>query len=350
MSATGATTGAGERLRVLVPHVSAGTGAGAAFTRVTVLVPVFDDWDSFSVLLDALDDVAARLPGKRLSVVAVDDGSPRGGFDALAGARRAHLTGVEVLELACNLGHQRAIAVGLVELASRGGFDVVVVMDGDGEDDPEYLTELLAAHANDPAAVVTANRAERSEGPVFRAGYAAYKALFRLLTGQRIAFGNFGLLPRRAVEALVHRPELWNNLPAAIIRSRVPCHSIWTRRATRYRGTSKMNLVSLIVHGLSAISTYGDVLFARLLVVSLALGGLSALGIVTVLGIRLWTDLAIPGWTSYMITALVVLLVQAVSVSASSAFIVLHSRMSPGVVPTVLAPQYVRARHTIVPR
>ena len=43
---------------------------------------------------------------------------------------------IEVVTLACNLGHQRAIAVGLVEVYCRKRFDAVLVMDSDGEDAP----------------------------------------------------------------------------------------------------------------------------------------------------------------------------------------------------------------------
>ena len=54
-------------------------------------------------------------------------------------------------------------------------------------------------------------------------GYFAYKRTFWLLTGKRIDYGNFSLLPIGAVRRLAHMPELWNNLAAAIMRSRLSC-------------------------------------------------------------------------------------------------------------------------------
>lgn len=315
---------------------------------VAIVVPVFDDWASFTTLAKALDAIAADAPEWSFHVLAVDDGSQSDFRSyALASERYSGLASLRVAELVCNVGHQRAIAVGLAVAVVAPGHEAVIVMDGDGEDDPAYVPTLLATHLSHPDRVVTANRGERSEGLVFRVFYRLYKACFRALTGQRIAFGNYSLIPRPILARLVHRPEIWNNLAAAIIRSRVPTTSIWTRRAARYQGQSKMSFVSLILHGLSAMSVYNEVLFVRLLLASLGFAALSALGIVLVLFIRLATELAIPGWASIMVAALGLMLVQSIALSLGGVFIVLQGRVAPTVVPAILAPQYLKAIHTV---
>lgn len=318
---------------------------------VVIVVPVFDDWASFSRLAEALDRIAAGLPEWSLHVLAVDDGSESDfRSSALAAGRYTSLKSLHVAELVCNLGHQRAIAVGFTTALQNPHYDALIVMDADGEDDPEYVPALLAAHRSHPGRVITANRGERSEGLVFRVFYQLYKVLFRALTGQRIAFGNYGLIPRRTAERFVHRPEIWNNLAAAIIRTRVPTHSISTRRAARYHGESKMNFVSLILHGLSAMSVYNDVLFVRLLLCSIGFGLLSAVGIIAVLAIRLGTDLAIPGWASTMVAAFGLMLVQSIALSLGGVFIVLQGRVTPTVIPAILAPRYLKAIHALHPQ
>src|SRR5581483_5557700 len=131
-----------------------------------------------------------------------------------------------------------------------------------------------------------------------RLGYFAYRLLFHLLTGRSISFGNFSLLPMAAVGRLVHTPALWHNLAAAIMRSRIAYGTVPTERGERYAGRSRMNFVSLIVHGMSAMSVYTDMIFVRVLIAAGVVLGLSLLGIVGVTLIRLMTDLAIPGWAS----------------------------------------------------
>ena len=81
--------------------------------------------------------------------------------------------------------------------------------------------------------------------------------------------GNFSVIPRERLASLVVVSELWNHYAAAAMRSRQPFCTIPTRRAERLDGESKMNFVGLVVHGLSAISVYSDIVGVRLLIADL---------------------------------------------------------------------------------
>ena len=101
--------------------------------------------------------------------------------------------------------------------------------------------------------MVFAVRAKRSEGRVFTLFYSLYKGLFKLLTGQSIHVGNFSLVPRRILHRLVHVSEIWNHYAVGVIKSKIPTVEILANRGRRMAGESRMNFVSLVVHGLSAI-------------------------------------------------------------------------------------------------
>ncbi len=220
--------------------------------ELIVLTPVLDDWEALSKLVDEIAAIVKPTEAM-LTIVAVDDGSPAPMGTAFRPAVPADscIAGIGVIRLALNLGHQRAIAVGLSSIARRyDTADGVIVMDCDGEDRPTDIPRLIAESNAHPGEVIFAHRARRSESRFFKAGYAVYKLLFRALTGQRISFGNFSLLPMSAVHRLVRMPELWNNLPAAIIRSRHRYRQIGTIRGLRYAGVSRMNFPSLAMHGL----------------------------------------------------------------------------------------------------
>ena len=315
---------------------------------LAIVTPVYNDWESFHELVLHLDAMAGTLRGVTLDVIAVDDGSTAPLPDAfLAGAELAHLGRVDVLHLASNLGHQRAIAIGLTEVDARARYAAAIVMDSDGEDRPEDVPALLAALREDPRRIVVARRARRSEGPLFRAFYALYKLLFRLLTGKSIAFGNFCVLPAQWVSRLVAMPEIWNNLAAAITRSRMEIHACPTDRGVRYAGRSKMNTVGLLVHGLSAVSVYSDIAFTRILVFSFGLAALTVGGIGVVVGIRFFTHLAIPGWATYTVAALVIVLLQTLMLSLGSVFLLLNNRSMPSLIPRRMAAEYVTATTTL---
>src|ERR1700730_7860298 len=222
----------------------------AAITRIAVVPRVLDDWACFASLVG---EISAQFTGSAIEfhICAVDDGSVAS-FDParLSLPKESCIAGIEILRQALNLGHQRAIAVGLCELSRRDDIDAVLVMDSDGEDRPGDIAALLKASRIAPAHIVLAQRAKRCESLGFRLWYRLYKLVFHGLTGHDISFGNYSLLPMAAVRRLVHMPELWNNLAAAILRSRIPCTPVPTTRGKRYDGRPRRNLGSLLRLGL----------------------------------------------------------------------------------------------------
>jgi glycosyltransferase involved in cell wall biosynthesis len=301
--------------------------------RLAVVIPVFNDWEALTLLLQKLDDsLAAR--GMRASAIVVDDGSTsRPLQDLVRGAPRA-LVEVEILHLARNLGHQRAIAIGLTFVHQERSCDAVVVMDGDGEDRPDdvprLVDELLASQCEE---VVFAARVRRTEGVLFRVFYALYRVAHRLLTGVAVKVGNFSVLPHRHLSTFVVVSEAWNHYAAAIFHARIPYRLVPTVRGHRLSGRSTMNFVSLVTHGLSAIAVFGDIAGVRILLGSSGLfGSVLALLLVTVL-IRLCTNLAIPGWATYSSGLLVVISSQILTVAFVVAFFILSSRNNLSFVP-----------------
>jgi len=309
--------------------------------RVAIVTPVLDDWRSFSMLVEKIAQNAAR-DLDWIEVVAVDDGSLET-FDAAKPPVPPGIDRVRIIRLALNLGHQRAIAVGLVTLASRDDLDSVIVMDSDGEDRPEEIPLLLAASRSAPGEVILAHRGKRSESLPFRVAYAAYKFFFRMLTGRGISFGNFSVLPIAAVRRLVHMPELWNNLPAAIIRSRLRFLPVGTVRGTRLAGRSKMNFAGLVIHGLSAMSVYTDHIFVRVLCGAGMVSVLSFLAICVVLMVRLGTALAIPGWATTVFGDLVIILFQATVMIVATSLMILAGRSARPIVPLTDASVYIES-------
>ena len=165
--------------------------------------------------------------------------------------------------------------------------------------------------------------------------------MFHGLTGHDISFGNYSLLPMAAVRRLVHMPELWNNLAAAILRSRIPCTPVPTTRGKRYDGRSRMNLVSLIVHGLSAMSVHIDTIFVRVLLTSGLIAAMSVAGILCIGIIRFATDLAIPGWATTAAGDLMIILLQTIVVVVAASLMMLAGRSTRPIIPIVDSGQFV---------
>ncbi len=297
-----------------------------------VVLPIFNDWTSFQGVLSQLDRIAGdkRI---QMSVFAVNDGSTIAMPDSLAKMDSwRNLAAIEAIDLVCNMGHQRAIAVGLCEVMSRSSFDAVIVMDADGEDDPKDIPALLDVLEKNPGKAVLAHRATRSEGSVFKVAYQAYKLLFRLLTGYKISFGNYCVLPQSIGKRLTFNSNLWNSLPATVLLSRSPYVTAPTHRAKRLDGKSQMNFVALIVFGLDAITVFSDAAMVRL---GLMIGGLIVAGAAVVSLIRLTTDIFLLGWTSLMLMFLFIIGIQVLFLLLNTSMLILRNRSLMQMVPAI---------------
>ena len=301
--------------------------------RLTVIMPLRDDWSSAAELIRRLDK-AISPNACVIEALLLDDGSTQT-YDALDfQGNFAVVQSIRTVRLRRNLGHQRAIAIGLVYVQQTISCDAVAVMDADGEDTPEGLAQLLHAYSESRGEkAIFAERSRRSESFVFRSFYHLYKVLHRGLTGISVRVGNFSILPARYLNTLVIMNELWNHYAAAVFRSNLPFTMIPIPRGTRIAGTSRMNFVSLVSHGLSAISVFGDIVGIRLLIASLAGSLLAVLGIVVVVAIRLFTNQAIPGWATYATGTLAIIMIQLITIAMSFTFFVLSNRTNLGFVP-----------------
>jgi hypothetical protein len=302
-------------------------------SNVLILIPILNDWQNASLLLNDLDD-ALELSRQHARVLFVDDGSSDLIPMELGATRRRRLDDIAILRLRRNVGHQRAIAIGLAYVEAHIEADAVVVMDADGEDRPTDVVRLIdEMEERRGQEVIFAERTRRSEGGLFTFGYGAYRAVHFLLTGERVRVGNFSVVPFQAVRRLVASSDLWNHYAAAVFKSRIPYRTIQTTRGKRYVGQSHMSYVALVTHGLSAMSVFGERIGVRLIAATLAsAAGLVLIGL-TILSFHALTGATLPTWAGYVLAILAVAVFQAISISLSFVFIVLAGRDSSTFLP-----------------
>ncbi|NET31327.1 MAG: glycosyltransferase [Cyanothece sp. SIO1E1] len=300
---------------------------------VVILIPVFNDWKALNLLLLALDKTL-RAKDLKVEVLIVDDASIISLEKDLEELSLKSIKKVNILELRRNLGHQRAITIGLAYVEENIPCRVVAVMDGDGEDTPEDVLRMLErCKKYNYKKLIFAQRTKRSESWKFRFFYSIYRQLYRILTGQVIRFGNFSVVPRRIIGRLVVVSEIWNHYAVGIMKARIPHVEVPCQRGNRLAGNSTMNFVSLVTHGLSAISVYGETVGVRLLVVSLILICLIVIFMLAVVLIRLATPMAIPGWASYMFILLGIVCMEFILLSTFFIFTILSGRNASSFIP-----------------
>lgn len=276
----------------------------AVTTPMVVVMPVYEDVEASSRLFLEL----AKSQGPDTYIVAVDDGSVRQPLDAAA-ISVAGLQGV-VIRLRRNVGHQRAIAIGLCYVAEHFGGDTrVVVMDSDGEDTPETITELVKGLDSSDIDVVVASRRSRVETLKFRTFYVVYKWLFSLLSGRRISFGNFMAAKMPAVRRLAAMQELWTHVAACVLSSKLRVGNCSLDRGPRYAGRSKMNFVGLALHGFRALMVFAEDVLVRVGIACTLVAGLSVVGALAALVLKA-IGFATPGWFSLVSGILLLVFMQ----------------------------------------
>jgi glycosyltransferase involved in cell wall biosynthesis len=315
-----------------------------------VLFPVFNDWTALQKLLEILDRVS-RDHNLSFEVLIVDDGSTVLAGEDFARQEFETFECVQVLRLRRNLGHQRAIAIGLAYVEDRIPCQAVILMDSDGEDDPRDVPRLLKKYwAESERKVIFAERTKRSESWLFRMCYYLFKIFHYVLTSRQVRVGNFSVIPAARLASLVVVSEMWNHYAAAVHKSRQPLALVPAERARRLEGKSRMGFTNLVIHGLSAISVYGDTIGVRLLVASSLLVVLTVAGLAGVVAVRLLTNLAIPGWTTFMAGTLLVILFQAIMFSIIFSFIILGDRQGSTFLPLRDYRYFVDGVKTVYPK
>jgi len=317
-------------------------------SKLTILIPVYNDWPSLSQLLGEIHAHMAD-EGWAYEILVVDDASTiEMPSPPPKGSRPSSCVGETILRLRKNLGHQRAIAVGLVVLDRECDSDLVIIMDGDGQDSPRDISRLAeACFATELSEIVFARRTKRLESAAFKAGYQLYCLLHRIAVGQVPRVGNFSAVPRQFLTALAIDPNLWNHFAATVFASRLPHKTLATPRGQRYLGQSKLNFNSLVIHGLSALACYSETIGVRLVLASAAFLTMNFIGLLIVAGIRFLTPLAIPGWATLATGVLILVGIQLLTLGLAFSLVILSRRQEVTLLPKEEVLRYILERRSL---
>jgi len=271
---------------------------------IVVVTPIYEDTESASCLFSELSSVSEE----KFFIVAVDDGSVHSPVN-IEMIKNTGLDGV-VIKLKRNVGHQKAIAVGLSYVEEQlSNYKRVVVMDSDGEDAPNSICDLLQQASKNNVDVVVAQRKSRVETLWFRSFYIVYKWIFRVLVGRWIDFGNFMVMKPSAVSRVVSMHELWLHLASCVLVSRLRVVTYPLDRGERYAGIGKTNFIGQVLHGFRAIMVFAEDVLVRVGVACALVAILAVLGGVTAVFLKL-LGFATPGWFSIAVGILLLVFLQ----------------------------------------
>ena len=221
--------------------------------KIKILIPVYNDWQSLNKLLENINNIVSNNENQ-FSVIIVNDASTENIIKI--DTNFENLNSIKIINMKENKGHARCNAAGLKYIYEKEEFDYVIPMDGDGEDRPEEILELVDNLKYNPDKPIVGERTKRSEGFLFRFCYLVHKLITHTFTGENIKFGNYTCLPKLIIEKMISDKATWSSFSGSLAKVAKERAAISSERGIRYFGPSKMSFKNLIFHSLSIISVF----------------------------------------------------------------------------------------------
>ena len=221
--------------------------------KFKILIPCYNDWQSLFKLLNNIDNNITMFDGE-FTVLIVNDCStekiPKPSFNF------KKIKSIDLINIKKNQGHTRCNATGIKYLSEKKDFDYMILMDGDGEDNPSDLPVIIKKVLEKINISVVATRKKRSEGLLFTMFYNLHKIITLIFTGKNMNFGHYSCLTKEDVILLSSKKTLWSNFAGTAKKYISNLYSVPTIRGIRYFGPSKMPLKGLIIHSMSIIASF----------------------------------------------------------------------------------------------
>lgn len=266
---------------------------------LSVVIPCYNEEEvlpetiqQLSALLDEMEENGLVEAGSHLCLI--DDGSRDRTWQIIADSARES-SRVKGLKLARNRGHQNALLAGLENAEG----DVLISIDSDLQDDIQVIKKMMQAYyeGND---VVYGVRKARDADTKFKRITAEGYYWFLKKMGVDIIFNHadFRLMSRRAIDALKQYEEVNLFLRGIIPTIGFPATTVEYDRAERFAGESKYPLRKMLALAVDGVTSFSPVPLRFIAGLGLLIFVFSMIISVWALGVRIFTDEAIPGWAS----------------------------------------------------
>src|SRR4051812_2857893 len=253
---------------------------------ISVIVPCYNEQEVIVECHRRLTDVLQAL-GESYEIVYVNDGSRDRTADLLRDLNWNDPDHVVVVMLSRNFGHQTAVSAGLATALG----EAVVIIDVDLQDPPELIPDMIRIWRTGYE-VVYGVRATREGETGFKLWTARlFYRLIGRLSDVKIPeeAGDFRLLDRLAVNALISMPERHRLLRAMCSWIGFRQYALHYDRAARFAGSTKYPLRKMINLALDGIVSFSVVPLRFVTLLGFLTAALAMVGILYSVTVRLFT-------------------------------------------------------------
>ena len=134
-----------------------------------IIIPVYNDWKSFNTLIKKIDKNIKNIKGN-FKILAINDASTSRVF--INKKNIDYIRSIKILNLKENCGSQKAIFLGLKYIKLKAKKSTVMIMDTDGEDDPQKIIKLIQSVKKNNDFITVAKRSKRKESFFLRSEFS----------------------------------------------------------------------------------------------------------------------------------------------------------------------------------
>ena len=217
---------------------------------VSVAAPMHDEEGTVAAFYERVKAALGEAP---FELVIADDGS-RDGTPAALAELASRDERIKLVTLARNFGHQAALTAALEH--ARG--DVVVMMDGDLQDPPEVIPEMLDRWRGGSDVVYAVRTRREGETAFKRRTASSFYRLFRWLADIDLPpdAGDFRLMDRRPLDAMLAMPERNRFLRGMSVWVGFNQTAVTFEREARTAGRTKYTLRRMVRFSFDAITSF----------------------------------------------------------------------------------------------
>lgn len=273
---------------------------GNLTVKLSIVVPCYNEAENIPILYQKLVHVLIGMQCD-YEILFIDDGSIDASISVLKKISRKDPS-VHIVELSRNFGHQAAICAGLDCAAG----DAVITMDADLQHPPDLIPEMVKQWNEGYDIVYTIRRDPPDLAPLKRWTSRVFYWLINMVVQEKIPknAADFRLLDRKVVEEFRRLPERTKFIRGLVSWIGFRQYAMTYEAAKRNAGTTKYNFLKMVRFALDGITSFSAFPLHIATFAGLVISFLSFFYLLYVVGIKLFTADAVPGWASVTVAVL----------------------------------------------
>ena len=275
--------------------------------KISVVIPIYNETEIISELNRRLIKTSELfysqfgIPANEMEFIFVNDGSSDNSLAQLIILTQTN-PHYKVINFSRNFGHQKAVTAGLQH--AKGA--CVVLIDADLQDPPEFILELYKKQMEGYDVVYAVRKTRTGESFIKRITAKLFYRLLFKLTDINIPLdtGDFRIMRRNVVNTLNNMPESHRFIRGMVSWVGFKQIGIEYDRQERFAGQTKYPLKKMLKFAFDAITSFSTLPLKLMIYTGFFASFIGLLGMLYIIYVKLFTNGAITGWSSIMITIL----------------------------------------------